>query len=146
MPQTFPETNLQTVPSLDNFEAKSIDFTYRFESDLQDLQRALGVMRRIPVSEGRLIKLYNKPVVTLANGTVAEGEIIPLSKVEPQLATTKEIELKKYRKATSAEAIQTYGLDNAINVTDQALVNELQGGVRNDLFTFIQDAGRQRLT
>lgn len=139
--QVFPENNLQTVSSLDNFKAKSIDFTRRFEKDLKDLQQALGIMRKLPVVEGMKIKFYDKPTVELADGNVAEGDIIPLSKVTPKVHTEKEMTLKKYRKATSAEAIQTYGLNDAINITDRALVQELQTNVRNDLFTFIQKAG-----
>lgn len=141
--KNYPETNLQTVPSLDKFQEKSIDYTYRFTEALTDFQNAIGVSRSMPVQEGMTIKLYGKPEVDLADGNVAEGDLIPLSSVTPQEVSTKEINLKKYRKATSGEAIQRYGLDNAINLTDDALIKEVQKNIRTDLFSLVQSGEAQ---
>ena len=141
--KNYPETNLQTVPSLDKFQEKSIDYTYRFTESLTDFQNAIGVSRSMPVQEGMTIKLYGKPTVDLADGNVAEGDLIPLSSVTPQEVSTKEINLKKYRKATSGEAIQRYGLDNAINLTDDALIKEVQKNIRTDLFSLVQSGEAQ---
>ena len=141
--KNYPETNLQTVPSLDKFQEKSIDYTYRFTESLTDFQNAIGVSRSMPVQEGMTIKLYGKPEVDLADGNVAEGELIPLSSVTPQEVSTKEISLKKYRKATSGEAIQRYGLDAAINLTDDALIKEVQKNIRTDLFSLVQSGEAQ---
>ncbi|PNZ82464.1 phage major capsid protein Fam0118 [Staphylococcus microti] len=141
--QEFPEQNLQTMASLDKFKEKSVDFTYRFEKSLKDFQQAIGVSNLMPVTEGMTIKLYNGMDVELADGDVAEGDLIPLSKVTPKVEETKEIKLKKYRKATSGEAIQKYGLDQAIDKTDAALVKEIQKNVRKELFTLIQSGSAQ---
>lgn len=141
--KNYPETNLQTVPSLDKFQEKSIDYTYRFTESLTDFQNAIGVSRSMPVQEGMTIKLYGKPEVDLADGNVAEGDLIPLSSVTPQEVSTKEINLKKYRKATSGEAIQRYGLDAAINLTDDALIKEVQKNIRTDLFSLVQSGEAQ---
>ncbi|RAI79674.1 phage capsid protein [Macrococcoides goetzii] len=141
--QTFPEPNLQTVPTLDNFKEKSVDFAYRFEQDLIDFQKALGITRLMPVASGMTIELFGKPEVTLANGDVPEGDLIPLSYVTPVVASTKKITLKKYRKATSGEAIQTYGADAAVDITDTALIKEVQNNVRKDLFTLVQSGEAQ---
>lgn len=141
--KNYPETNLQTVPSLDKFQEKSIDYTYRFTESLTDFQNAIGVSRSMPVQEGMTIKLYGKPEVDLKDGNVAEGDLIPLSSVTPQEVSTKEINLKKYRKATSGEAIQRYGLDNAINLTDDALIKEVQKNIRTDLFSLVQSGEAQ---
>lgn len=140
--QNFPEANLQTQAVLDNFIEKSIDYTNQFEGELVGFAEALGITRPFPVQEGFKIRLYTKPEVDLADGNVAEGDIIPLSKVTPQPHSEKEITLKKYRKATSAEAIQRYGLDQAINLTDEALIAEIQKGIRDDLFAMVQ-AGQE---
>lgn len=145
MPRTenYPEPNLQTTVTLDNFKEKSIDFVYRFEESLRDFQDALGISRLIPVQSGMYIELQGKPEVDLADGNVGEGELIPLSTVTPHVVDTKKITLKKYRKATSGEAIQTFGLDKAIDYTDDALVKEVQKDVRTDLFTLIQSGQEQ---
>ena len=134
----YPETNLQTTSVLANFEAKSIDFTNRFGDNFSGFINALGITRQFPVQEGFTVKLYEGSNVTLADGEVAEGDLIPLSKVEPVVHSTKEISLKKYRKATSGEAIQRYGLDQAIDITDEEMVKEVQKDIRKDLFDLIQ--------
>lgn len=136
--QTFPEPNLQTQALHDNFVEVSYDYANRFTDDITGLADAIGISRVFSLAEGFTITMYDKPVVDLADGNVPEGEIIPLSKVTPQPAETKEIKLLKYRKATSGEDIQRYGLERAVNLTDRALVKELQKGIRTDLFAAIQ--------
>lgn len=141
--QVYPEPNLQTQTTLDNFPEKSIDHTVRFGLTLKDFQTALGVSRLMPVAEGVTIKFYGKPDVTLADGNVPEGDLIPLSYVTPTVASTKEIKIKKWRKGTSGEAIQRYGKDKAVDLTDDAMLKEIQKNIRTDLFTLIQSGSAQ---
>lgn len=141
--QSFPENNLQTMANLDNFREKSIDYVYRFEESLKSFQDAIGISRLMPVQSGMIIELLGKPTVDLASGDVAEGDIIPLSKVTPAVVSEKKITLKKYRKATSGEAIQTYGADQAVSYTDDALIKEVQKGIRTDLFDLVQSGEAQ---
>ncbi|TDM12662.1 phage capsid protein [Macrococcus bovicus] len=140
---SYPEANLQTVSTLDNYPEKSIDHVYRFEQSLKDFQNALGISRLMPVAEGVTIKFYGKPTVTLADGNVPEGDLIPLSYVTPAVESTKELTLKKYRKATSGEAIQRYGKDKAVELTDDALLKEIQKNIRKDMFTLVQSGSAQ---
>lgn len=135
--QNYPENNLQNTLSLQNLEAKSIDYTYRFSENFSKFIEALGITRQIPVQDGFTIKMYKAPEVELADGEVGEGELIPLSKVTPQVHETKEVKLKKFRKVTTIEAIQKYGADEAVNRTDEAIVKEVQRGIRDDLFEVI---------
>lgn len=137
----YPEPGTQVQADFSELEAKSIDYVTRFGSNFSKFLEVLGITREIPVQEGFTITMYTAPEVTLADGTVGEGELIPLSKVTPKPAKTKEITLKKYRKVTTAEAIQRYGRDAAINMTDDALVNEVQKGIRDDLFTAVKTHG-----
>ena len=51
-----------------------------------------------------------------------------------------EIPLKKWRKALAAEAIKKSGYEAAVNDTDNALMKDVQAGVRSDLFTFLNKA------
>lgn len=134
----FPEVGLQTQASLGNFLEKSIDYTHRFSTDLTGFLDAIGITRQFPVQDGFKVTIYGEPNVDLKDGAVPEGEIIPLSKVTPVPVSEKEVILKKYRKAASAEAIQRYGLDQAINLTDEALIKEIQKGIRDDLFGSVQ--------
>src|SRR5699024_2905352 len=124
-----------------DLDAKSIDYVYRFGENFSKFIEALGITRQLPVQEGFTITMYTAPEVDLVDGDVGEGELIPLSKVTPKPAETKEITLKKYRKVTTVEAIQKYGRDKAINMTDEALIKEVQKGIRDDLFTVIKTNG-----
>ena len=136
--RTYPETNQQDTLNFGALEAKSIDYTSRFGQNFSKFVEALGITRQIPVQDGFTIKLYGAPDVDLADGNVAEGDLIPLSKVTPVAVDTKEIKLKKYRKVTTMESIQKYGANEAINITDDALIKEVQKNIRTDLFTTIK--------
>lgn len=129
--QTFPEAKLTGKTDLKN--AITIDVTNTFKENLTKLIEMLGVTRKISLTSGSTIKTYKGYTATLENGTVPEGEVIPLSKVTQVEAATKTVELKKYRKATSGEAISLYGTDNAIANTDEALIRQIQKGIRKSL-------------
>lgn len=125
-------TNITT----DFAKAQSIDFVTRFNGSIKKLQELLGITRRTPMGSGAIIKTY-KNTVTLADGDVAEGEIIPLSKVENKLANTYELTYKKYRRAVTLEAIQRNGFDQAVIDADNALLKKIQSNVRSSFATFL---------
>ena len=118
-------------------KVREVDFVERFSHDsLSKLLEVLGVTRKIPMMEGTTMYLY-KTDGTLENGTVAEGEVIPLSKFETAKTPVGEITLKKWRKAVTAEAIKKSGSQAAINDTDSALLKKVQKGIRTDFFTLL---------
>lgn len=86
--------------------------------------------------EGTTMYVYSTSG-TLQSGSVAEGEIIPLSKYETTKTAVGDITLKKWRKAVSAEAIKKSGKNAAIGDTDRALLKDVQKGIRSDFFTFM---------
>lgn len=140
----YPEPNTQTQSNFSNLDAKSVDYAYRFGENFSKFIETLGITRQIPVQDGFTLTMYNAPKVELADGDVGEGELIPLSKVKPQPADTKEITLDKFRKVTTAEAIQKYGRNEAINRTDEALIKEVQKGIRDYLFDTIKTHGTEQ--
>lgn len=129
------ENNLITTTEMT--KAREVDFVQRFAHDsLAKIQEILGVTRKIPMQEGTTLYVY-ETTGTLQNGSVDEGDVIPLS----QYATTKtavgEITLKKWRKAVSAEAIMKSGYDAAVQETDNKLLRDVQKSVRTSLFTLL---------
>lgn len=122
--------------------AQSIDFTEQFTGSISTLLQVLNVTRMQPMAVGSQIKIY-KSEVTKADGNVAEGEVIPLSKVTRKLADTKELAYKKYRKQTTAEAIQASGFAAAVNDTDSKLLRSIQGDIKKDFFDFVQTGTTQ---
>lgn len=128
--------NTITTEDLSNARVREIDFVERFNYSVAKLIEALGITRKIPKEAGAVLKTY-KATGTLESGNVAEGEVIPLSKYTIKPVTYKEITLKKWRKATTAESITTYGFDQAVNMTTDEMLRDVQRGIRSDFFTFM---------
>ncbi len=129
------EVNL-TVAT-DMTKVREIDFVSQFtHNSLAKLVEVLGVTRKIPMMEGTTMYMYTT-TGTAGNGIVPEGEIIPLSEYATTKTPVGEITLKKWRKAVSAEAIKKSGYDNAVTVTDAALLRDVEKGIRGDFFTFL---------
>ncbi|WP_066924682.1 hypothetical protein [Murdochiella massiliensis] len=118
-------------------KAQSIDFVETFGKQLQSLFDMLGVERKVGLTAGSTIKTY-KSSVTLNGTKVAKGDIIPLSQVKVEDGDPIELSWDKKRKAVAVEDIQKYGFEQAINVTDQKLLREIQKGVRNSLFAYLE--------
>lgn len=128
------ENNLITKADL--ARAREIEFTYNFSEGVRKLMEALGVTRKIAKQAGTVLKAY-KATGTLENGAVAEGDTIPLSKYKTEPVSFGEITLKKWRKATSAEAIVERGYDQAVEMTTDRMLRDVQKAIRADLFTFL---------
>jgi hypothetical protein len=128
------EANL--IKKADLAKAREIEFTYNFSEGVRKLTEALGVTRKIAKQAGTVLKAY-KAVGTLESGEVAEGEVIPLSKYATEPVTFGEITLKKWRKATSAEAIVERGYDQAVEMTTDRMLRDVQKAIRADLFGFL---------
>lgn len=128
------ENNL--IKKADLAKAREIDFTLQFEGSVKKLTEALGITRKIAKQAGTVLKAY-KATGTLENGTVAEGETIPLSHYQTEPVTYGEITLKKWRKATSAEAIVDRGYDQAVGMTTDRMLKDVQKAIRTEFFTFL---------
>ena len=128
------ETNL--IKKEDLVRAREIEFVTLFGESIKKLVEALGVTRKIPKQAGYTLKAY-KATGTLQPGTVAEGDLIPLSKYQTEAVSYAEIVLKKWRKATSAEAIIEKGYDQAVQMTTDRMLKDVQKGIRSDFFTFL---------
>lgn len=126
----------KTVKAADLAKVRDVDFTERFTTDLGTLMKMLGVTRKIEKKAGETLKVY-KVTGTLESGTVAEGEIIPLSKYQTTYTAIGEAELKKWRKVTTAEAISEKGYGQAVNDTNDKMLKDIQKGVRSQFITFL---------
>lgn len=132
---TTPEVNLITAEQMRR--VREVDFVTQFTHGSMDkLLEVLGVTRKIPMMEGTTMYVYSVDG-TLQDGAVPEGEIIPLSQYETTKTPVGEITLNKWRKAASAEAIKKSGYNAAVVETDNTLLRDVQKGIRNNLFTFL---------
>lgn len=125
-----------TILSTDTAQVRMIAFNLLFNGSLTKFMEAMGITRKIPVQEGAALKAV-KITGTLQDGTVAEGELIPLSKYKAEEVTVAEAVLHKWRKSTTAEAILKGGYDQAVGATTDKMVKDVQKRIRSDLFTFM---------
>ena len=122
-------TNQITTP------VREIDFVSRFESNWDALREILGIMNPIRKTPGTKL-VSSRASIVLQDGAVAEGDEVPLSQASVVPVAYKDITLQKYRKRVTAEAVDKYGAAVAIQKTDDALLNELQGKVLDEFYEF----------
>ena len=108
--------------------AREIDFVIRFERNWQHLRDILGIMRPIKKQPGAVLR-YKYAEGTLQSGNVGEGEEIPYSKFVVKEKPYAEMTINKYAKAESIEAIKDHGYENAVQMTDDQFLFELQSNV-----------------
>ena len=128
------ENNL--IKREDLVKVREIEFTQLFSGDLRKLQELLGVTRMIAKQAGAVLKAY-KATGTQEDGNVPEGDTIPLSKYKTEPVIIGEMTLKKWRKATSAEAIADRGYDQAVTATTDKMLSDIQKEIRSQFITFV---------
>lgn len=116
-------------------QAKEIDLANRFTATWEALSEIMGIMRPIRKSPGTKL-VSSKASVTLQDGAVAEGDEVPMSQATVEPVSFKDLVLKKYRKRVTAEAVGKYGAAVAVQKTDDALLNELQGVILDEFYEF----------
>lgn len=136
------ETN--TIVTTDLAPEISIDHIDRLNSGIESIQKLLGVTALTPMNAGTAVYTYTTTKVNTPD-QVAEGETIPLTEYKRVMNDPIVLALKKYRKQTTAEAIQKVGDDIAINKTDELLLKDVQKGVKADLVGMLKE-GTGKLT
>jgi hypothetical protein len=119
--------------STDLAPAITIDHLNKLTENIKTLNEIISVNELVPMT-GDTIRIYKTAVKTKPSANVKEGEIIPLTEAERKLVKEIKLELKKYRKSTTAEAIQKVGRDRAINDTDAVLVKVAQKDIKDGFF------------
>ena len=116
--------------------AREIDFVTRFQTNWEALRDILGITRMIRKEPGSVLK-SKYAVVTLQSGAVGEGEEIPYSQAQVFTKDYSPINLEKFAKAVSIEAINEHGYEDAIGITDDQFLYELQGNVTGRFYSFL---------
>ena len=116
--------------------AREVDFVSRFENTWEHLREILGIMRPIKKQPGAVLK--SKYVEgTLQSGNVAEGAEIPYSKFVVKEKPYAEMTIEKYAKAVPIEAIKDHGYENAVQMTDDQFLFELQENVTDKFYAYL---------
>lgn len=118
-------------------KAREIDFVTRFERNWEHLREILGIMRPIKKTPGVVLK-SKYAEGTLQNGNVGEGEEIPYSKFVVKEKPYAEMTIEKYANAVSIEAIKDHGYENAVQMTDDEFLFQLQTNVTERFYNYLK--------
>ena len=116
---------------------REVDFVTQFGKNWDALREIMGIMRPIEKTPGTKLTSY-KTSLTLESGDVAEAQTIPFSEATIEPVAFDDIEIKKYGKSVSVEAVAKFGAAVAVTRTDEEFRNELQGKVLNDFYAFLK--------
>lgn len=116
--------------------AREVDFVTRFARNWDSLREIIGIMRPIKKENGTELK-SKEAKVTLQSGKVAEGDEIPYSQATVTEKTYDKIVLEKFAKAVSIEVVADKGAEAAIQMTDEAFLNELQGNILDRFYDYL---------
>ena len=94
-------------------------------------------MRPIKKTPGAVLK-SKYAEGTLQNGNVGEGEEIPYSKFTVKEKPYAEMTIEKYAKAVSIEAIKDHGYENAVQMTDDEFLFQLQTNVTERFYNYLK--------
>ena len=116
--------------------ARELDFVTRFEQNWEHLRDILGIMRPIKKQPGAHLKSKYAEGV-LQSGDVGEGEDIPYSKFTVKETIYDEMAIEKFAKAVSIEAIKDHGYENAVAMTDDEFLFQLQTNVTDRFYNYL---------
>lgn len=129
------KANLITTADI-QVTARELDFVSRFEQNWEHLREILGIMRPIKKQPGAVLK-SKYAEGTLESGAVGEGEEIPYSKFTVKEKPYAEMTIEKYAKAVTIEAIKDHGYDNAVQMTDDEFLFQLQTVVTGRFYEYL---------
>lgn len=130
------KTNLTTSADI-AVAARELDFVTRFERSWEHLREIMGIMRPVKKQPGSVLK-SKYAEGTLQSGAVAEGEEIPYTKFTVKEKKYAEMTIEKYAKAVSIESIKDHGYDNAVQLTDDEFLFQLQTTVTDKFYTYLK--------
>ena len=131
---TNPRDSLPNVYT--SVTAREMDFVERFGDNWEALRNILGIMRPIRKTPGTSLVSYTADV-TLENGAVGPGDVIPYSKATIIQEAKADLTIEKYAKAVPIEDVNKYGAEIAVEKSDDEFLIKLQNVVLNKFYTFL---------
>lgn len=132
---TNPRDSLPNVYT--SVTAREMDFVTRFGDNWEALRNILGIMRPIRKTPGTSLVSYTADV-TLENGAVGPGDVIPYSKATITQAAKADLTIEKYAKAVPIEDVNKYGAEIAVEKSDDAFLTKLQNVVLTKFYDFLK--------
>lgn len=126
-----------TTVANDVVKALDIEFAQNFNGEVSALAKVLGIVSPEVVAAGTALYQYSVSG-SLSDSSVTEGDEVPLSKYTVTKSPVGAIELKPYRKLTTAQAIAKGGFENAILRTDKKMLKDVRAAIVSKFFDYFQ--------
>ena len=118
--------------------AREKDFAMRFETQWDLLKAILGITRAIKKEPGTQLAYYTAERVGDLQASPSEGGATTATEYQVIKKGTYDLTLERYEKAVTAEAVEKYGAEIAIEKTDDAFLNDLQTVIMNRFYNFLK--------
>ena len=128
-------TSNTTTTANFNVDAKTIDFVERFNSNMEALADIMGIMRPIRKTPGTKLTSY-KVNITRGGGQPAEGDDVALSQANVEAVAHKDLALTADRMRVTAQSVEKYGADIAVQRTYDAFIVDIQGDILTKFYEF----------
>lgn len=124
-----------TIMTPDVSSLREVDFVRQFQKNFDALLDVLSITYPIKRENGTELKV--KTVTgTLQSGEVQEGQEIPVSKYKVQETKMGTIDLHKYAKQITLEAIKED--PNIVTLTDEEFCSDIQTKIQDDFYDMLQ--------
>ena len=125
-----------TTVASDIEHALDVQMAANFNQEYDMLADVLGIVSPEVVAAGTAMYQY-EVTGALSDAEVAEGDEVPLSKYSVKKVPIGEIEMKPYRKLTTAQAVLKSGYVNSVVRTDAAMVKDVRADIIAKFFKFL---------
>lgn len=125
-----------TTVAADIEHALDVQMAANFNQEYDMLADVLGIVSPEVVAAGTAMYQY-EVTGALNDAEVAEGDEVPLSKYSVKKVPIGEIEMKPYRKLTTAQAVLKSGYVNSVVRTDAAMVKDVRADIIAKFFKFL---------
>lgn len=109
----------------------------QFTGDFDRLRAILGITGVETVQAGHQLEQIEY-TGTLAAGAYVEGDEVPLTKITATKKPIGKIDLKPYRRVTTAQAVLASGMDVAVLGTDRKVMSLVRNGIVGDFISSIK--------
>lgn len=127
-----PQPNIITTQQI-TVNPREVDFVTSFGSNLTALTDVLGIAQPIRKANGSTL-VSKKATGILESGDVPEGGEIPFSQFRVEPVSYAKINIKKYAKAVTIEAIAEDGAETSVGMTDDEFRQQLIYEVVNPMY------------
>lgn len=131
MPQIQNTTTTEDIRfSLD------VEMIENFQHDHDRLSEILGIVTPEVVTAGTALEIF-RISGELNKADAGEGEEVPLTKYANEPVEVTKLKIKKFRRLTSAEAVQKGGYERVMLRQDRRMMSQIRNGVVEEFFGFL---------